>query len=99
MVTTARAAELHEEVRRRRRRVTALTTPQLDAGRRTHIRTALRRLSDVGAHGRPVPDLGDRVLADQVVVLLTDCLPEYGATDQQTVRALRIAQELRQDLA
>jgi hypothetical protein len=94
MVTTARAAELHEEVRRLRLRVTALTTPQLDAGRRTHIRTALRRLSDVGAHGRPVPDLGDRV-----VVLLTDCLPEYGATDQQTVRALRIAQELRQDLA
>ena len=53
----------------------------------------------MGAQGRPVPDRGDRVLADQVVVLLTDCLPEYGATDQQTARALLIAQELRHDLA
>jgi hypothetical protein len=99
MVTQAKAAELHEEVRRLRLRVTALTTPQLDAGRRTRIRSALERLSDVGAQGRPVPDRGDRVLADQVVVLLTDCLPEYGATDQQTARALLIAQELRHDLA
>src|SRR5690606_3974617 len=99
LVTQAKAAELHEEVRRLRLRVTALTTPQLDAGRRTRIRSALERLSELGAQGRPVPDRGDRVLADQVVVLLTDCLPEYGATDQQTERALLIAQELRHDLA
>lgn len=99
MVTTAQAAELHEEVRRLRLRVTALTTPQLDDGRRVRIRAALAELSAVAADSRPVPDRGDRVLADQVVVLLTDCLPEYGASDRQTAAALRIAQRLRRDLA
>ena len=46
-----------------------------------------------------MPVLEDRVLADQVVVLLTDCLPEYGATDTQTATALTIAEDLRRDLA
>lgn len=99
MTTETKAAALLEEVRRLRLRVTSLTTVQLDEGRRALIREALIRLSDLRADGRPVPELGDRVLADQVVVLLTDCLPEYGATEGQTARALTLAQELRRALA
>jgi len=99
MQTDTTAAALLEEVRRLRLRVMGLSTPQLDGGRRMRIREALANLSDLRANGREVPVLADRVLADQVVVLLTDCLPEYGATDAQTARALTIAQGLRHDLA
>lgn len=99
MTTETKAAALLEEVRRLRLRVTSLTTLQLDDGRRAVIREALAQLSDLRADGRAVPELEDRVLADQVVVLLTDCLPEYGATDDQTARALVIAQGLRRALA
>lgn len=99
MTTDTKAAALLEEVRRLRVRVMGLSTSQLDEGRRTRIREALTGLSDLRAHGRRVPLLEDRVLADQVVVLLTDCLPEYGATDVQTASALTIAEDLRRDLA
>lgn len=99
MQTDMTAAALLEEVRRLRVRVMGLSTPQLDSGRRPRIREALAHLSDLRADGRRVPVLEDRVLADQVVVLLTDCLPEYGATDTQTATALTIAEELRRDLA
>ncbi|GAA4515822.1 hypothetical protein [Brevibacterium yomogidense] len=99
MTAEAKAAALLEEVGRLRLRVTSLTTRQLDDGRRAVIREALAHLSDLCAEGRAVPELEDRVLADQVVVLLTDCLPEYGATDDQTARALVIAQDLRHALA
>ena len=46
-----------------------------------------------------MPVLADRVLGDQLVVLLQDCLPEYGAAPAVTARALQIAVELRRHLA
>lgn len=99
MTAETKAAALLEEVSRLRLRVTSLTQPQLDAGRRDAIRDALARLSELRADGRPVPDRSDRVLADQVVVLLTDCLPENGASEAQTASALALAQDLRRALA
>lgn len=46
-----------------------------------------------------VPDLGDRVLADQLVVLLLDCSPGYGANAAVTEKARTIAVQLRRELA
>ncbi|MBD8021807.1 hypothetical protein H9634_13560 [Brevibacterium sp. Re57] len=46
-----------------------------------------------------VPDLGDRVLADQLVVLLLDCSPEYGANAAVTEKARAIAVQLRRELS
>ncbi|WP_029089604.1 hypothetical protein [Brevibacterium album] len=98
MTNDAQAADLHEEIRRLRIRVTGLTAAALDAGARTAVRAALRELAELSAEARPVPDLGDRVLADQLVVLLSDCLPEYGAPEPATAEALRIAVRLRRAL-
>ncbi|GAA4393189.1 hypothetical protein AB0I45_11115 [Brevibacterium sp. NPDC049920] len=93
------AADLHTEIRRLRIRIAGLSGDELDAGRRTEIRSALSALSALSADGRPVPALADRVLGDQLVVLLQDCLPEYGAAPAVTARALQIAVELRRHLA
>ncbi|WP_344334364.1 hypothetical protein, partial [Brevibacterium salitolerans] len=79
-------------------RVSGLSTAALEGGAREAVREALARLADLTAEGRPVPDLGDRVLADQLVVLLSDCLPEYGAAETTTARGLDIARELRRAL-
>ncbi|WP_295689485.1 hypothetical protein, partial [uncultured Brevibacterium sp.] len=89
----------HTEIRRLRIRIAGLSGDELDAGRRTEIRSALSALSALSADGRPVPALADRVLGDQLVVLLQDCLPEYGAAPAVTARALQIAVELRRHLA
>ena len=97
------AEDLHEEIRRLRIRISSFTTAQLNApdannvSRRERIRMSLQELADVRATG-VVPQLSDRVLADQVVVLLMDCQPEYGASDDQTRQALSIAQDLRRKL-
>lgn len=97
------AEDLHEEIRRLRIRISSFTTAQLNApdannvSRRERIRMSLQELADVRATG-VVPQLSDRVLADQVVVLLMDCQPEYGASDDQTRHALGIAQDLRRRL-
>ncbi|SDR79553.1 hypothetical protein SAMN04489751_0474 [Brevibacterium sandarakinum] len=40
--------------------------------RRDTIAEALAQFSSIGSGGRPVPDLGDQSLADQVVVLIED---------------------------
>lgn len=113
-MNTDTAADLHTEVRRLRVRISGLSNAQLAAPaevpagsqpepsiptRRDAIRAALAALSELRAEGRPVPDLGDRLLSDQVVVLLQDCLPEYGATEAQCRRALDIARQLRHALA
>ncbi|GAA4285096.1 hypothetical protein GCM10022261_26270 [Brevibacterium daeguense] len=98
------AADLHAEVRRLRIRVAGFDSAALDLRtsrsrtRRAAIRSALARLSDAGAGSRLVPELEDRVLADQLVVLLTDCSPEYGATEAMTKQALAIARDLRVEL-
>ncbi|SMX76979.1 hypothetical protein BI49514_01168 [Brevibacterium iodinum ATCC 49514] len=74
-MTTA-AAELETEMRRLRVRIISLTTAQLDEAappspsRRAAIREALAEFSAIGSEDRPVPELGDQTLADQVVVLL-----------------------------
>ena len=97
------AEDLHEEIRRLRVRISSFTTAQLNApgannvSRRERIRMSLQELADVRATG-VVPQLSDRVLADQVVVLLMDCQPEYGASDDQTRQALGIAQDIRRRL-
>lgn len=97
---TPHAEDLHDEIRRLRNRVAGFTTEQLNAPdansvtRREHIRMTLQALADIRSAGT-VPVLNDRVLADQLVVLLTDCQPEYGATEEQTQQALAIARELR----
>ena len=97
------AEALHEEIRRLRIRISSFTTAQLNApdannvSRRERIRMSLQELADVRSTG-VVPQLSDRVLADQVVVLLMDCQPEYGASDDQTRQALSIAQDLRRQL-
>lgn len=100
---SAHAEDLHDEIRRLRIRISSFTTAQLNApdannvSRRERIRMSLQELADVRATG-VVPQLSDRVLADQVVVLLMDCQPEYGASDDQTRQALSIAQDLRRRL-
>ena len=100
---SAHAEDLHDEIRRLRIRISSFTTAQLNApdannvSRRERIRMSLQELADVRATG-VVPQLSDRVLADQVVVLLMDCQPEYGASDDQTRQALSIAQDLRRKL-
>ncbi|EFG47271.1 hypothetical protein HMPREF0183_1535 [Brevibacterium mcbrellneri ATCC 49030] len=97
------AEDLHDEIRRLQIRISSFTTAQLNApdannvSRRERIRMSLQELADVRATG-VVPQLSDRVLADQVVVLLMDCQPEYGASDDQTRQALSIAQDLRRRL-
>ena len=97
------AEALHEEIRRLRIRISSFTTAQLNApdannvSRRERIRMSLQELADVRSTG-VVPQLSDRVLADQAVVLLMDCQPEYGASDDQTRQALSIAQDLRRQL-
>lgn len=84
-MTTA-AAELETEVRRLRIRIISLTTAQLDEAappapsRRAAIREALTEFSQVGSEARPVPELADQNLADQVVVLL-----EHGLRSAQTL--------------
>ncbi|MCT1656887.1 hypothetical protein [Brevibacterium luteolum] len=73
--------------------------------RRQHIRAALAQLADLSLRGRragavsAVPDLGDRVLADQLVVLLLDCAPEYGASAAVTEQVHDLAVDLRRALA
>lgn len=97
------AEDLHEEIRRLRIRISSFTTAQLNApdannvSRRERIRMSLQELAEVRST-EVVPQLSDRVLADQVVVLLMDCQPEYGASDDQTRQALSIAQDLRRRL-
>lgn len=72
--------------------------------RRVRVRGALAQLAALDSRNHPgrasltVPDLGDRVLADQVVVLLSEFLPVNGAGAAQTQAALEIARSLRQDL-
>ena len=84
-MTTA-AAELETEVRRLRIRIISLTTAQLDEAvprapsRLAAIREALNGFSSIGSDARPVPELGDQNLADQVVVLL-----EHGLRAAQTL--------------
>lgn len=84
-MTTA-AAELEAEVRRLRIRIISLTTAQLDeaappaASRRAAIRAALTEFSQVGSEARPVPELADQNLVDQVVVLL-----EHGRRSARTL--------------
>ena len=84
-MTTA-AAELETEVRRLRIRIISLTTAQLDEAappapsRRAVIREALAEFSAIGSEARPVPELGDQNLADQVVVLL-----EHGLRSARTL--------------
>ncbi|AZU00306.1 MAG: hypothetical protein ACTIID_13935 [Brevibacterium linens] len=84
-MTTA-AAELETEVRRLRIRIISLTAAQLDeaappaASRRAAIREALTEFSQVGSEARPVPELADQNLADQVVVLL-----EHGLRSARTL--------------
>lgn len=84
-MTTA-AAELETEVRRLRIRIISLTTAQLDEAvprapsRRAAIREALNEFSSIGSDARPVPELGDQNLADQVVVLL-----EHGLRAARTL--------------
>lgn len=97
-MTPDTAADLHTEIRRLRVRAAGLSSAELDAGRRTAIRAALAALSELTAGGRPVPELADRVLGDQLVVLLQDCLPEFGADAETTARGLRIARDLRRSL-
>lgn len=70
-------ADLDTEVRRLRIRIIGLTPTQLAqvgesaAGtRRQTIAEALAEFSRIGSAGRPVPDIGDHGLADQVVVLI-----------------------------
>ena len=78
-------ADLETEVRRLRIRIIGLNPRQLaEAGpnspdstagivsRRDTIAEALAQFSSIGSGGRPVPDLGDQSLADQVVVLIED---------------------------
>lgn len=108
-MTTA-AAELETEVRRLRIRIISLTSTQLDeaappaASRREAIRSALTEFSALGSQARPVPQLGDQNLADQVVVLLehglhsSADLPE--AVRDERIRALtEAAVRLRRRLA
>ncbi|WP_349828749.1 hypothetical protein [Brevibacterium litoralis] len=92
------AADLLQEIRRLRVRMAGIKPADLEAGGRVRIQEALASLSALAADARPVPDLGDRVLGDQLVVLLTDCLPEYGAEESTTRRALAVATQLRQEL-
>ena len=136
-MNTHAAADLHEEVRRLRIRITSLaSSPHLDHSldavladgrtRRQAIREALSSLAALSLATRPVrstvlmaatgahtasapeapagsvpavPDLGDRVLADQLVVLLLDCSPEYGANAAVTEKARAIAVQLRRELS
>lgn len=135
-MNTHAAADLHEEVRRLRIRITSLASSphpghNLDAvladgrNRRQAIREALASLAALsltacsarsnlmaapGMHTASapeapagsvptVPDLGDRVIADQLVVLLLDCAPEYGANPAVTEKARDIAVQLRRELA
>lgn len=135
-MNTHAAADLHEEVRRLRIRITSLASSphpghNLDAvladgrNRRQAIREALSTLAALSLTARParsslmaatgahtasapevpagsvptVPDLGDRVIADQLVVLLLDCAPEYGANPAVTEKARDIAVQLRRELA
>ncbi|MGC2940204.1 MULTISPECIES: hypothetical protein [unclassified Brevibacterium] len=84
-MTTA-AAELETEVRRLRIRIISLTTAQLDEAappaptRRAAIREALTEFSAIASDSRPVPELGDQNLADQVVVVL-----EHGLRSARTL--------------
>lgn len=78
-------ADLETEVRRLRIRIIGLNSRQLaEAGpnspettvgalsRRDTIAEALAQFSSIGSGGRPVPDLGEQSLADQVVVLIEE---------------------------
>ncbi|GAA1873867.1 hypothetical protein [Brevibacterium marinum] len=54
---------------------TAAGTDETTAGalsRRDTIAEALAQFSSIGSGGRPVPDLGEQSLADQVVVLIEE---------------------------
>lgn len=108
-MTTA-AAELETEIRRLRIRIISLTTAQLDeaappaSSRRAAIREALTEFSRVGSDARPVPELGDQNLADQVVVLLehgqrmAQSLPEPNR-ENRIVTLTEAAVRLRRTLA
>ncbi|MDN6605846.1 hypothetical protein [Brevibacterium sp.] len=110
-------ADLETEVRRLRIRIIGLNPRQLaEAGpnsldstagmvsRRDAIAEALAQFSSIGSGGRPVPDLGDQSLADQVVVLIEDGaasaeeLPETPR-QERLEELLDAAVRLRRELA
>lgn len=110
-------ADLETEVRRLRIRIIGLGPRQLaEAGpnspdsaggrlsRRDTIAETLAEFSSIGSGGRPVPDLGDQSLAEQVVVLIEDGmalaeeLPET-ARDERLAQLLDAAIRLRRGLA
>ena len=116
------SAELDTEIRRLRVRIIGLTSRQLaepgqnapvrssgqQLSRRETIADALAEFSELGSDGRPVPDLGDQPLADQVVVLLEhgrDSATPPGQKspgeqgDEQVAQLLDAAVRLRRCLA
>lgn len=111
-------ADIETEIRRLRVRIIGLTTAQLaeagekspgdDAGtrlsRRETIAEALAEFSAIGSGGRPVPELNDESLPDQVVVLLDHGIAaasELPETDREAMHAglLDAAVRLRRALA
>ena len=105
-------ADLDTEVRRLHLRIIALQPRHLaEAGeqtpgqsRRETIAEALAEFSAIGSGARPVPELGDQSLSDQVVVLLEQGmstaakLPEDEGEDR-LVKLLDAAVRLRRNLA
>lgn len=111
-------ADIETEIRRLRVRIIGLTTAQLaeagenspvaDSGerpsRRATIAEALAEFSAIGSEGRPVPELNDESLPDQVVVLLSHGMrtaSELPETDCEEMLAalLDAAVRLRRALA
>lgn len=103
MSDTAKAADLETEIRRLRLRIIGLSAAQLDsagahgAPRRAEIRRHLVEFSLLGSGGREVPVLGDRALADQVTLLLGECL--RGVPPGDLAGVLDAAVSLRRALA
>lgn len=78
----------------------AAPSPAVAPGsRREAVYSALAALAALDDAPAEVPQLGDRVLADQLTVLLADCLPDAGAPAEQTEAAFEIAVALRRALA
>lgn len=112
-------ADLETEVRRLRIRIIGLTPGQLaEAGensplhssgeqlsRRDTIVRALAEFSDIASGGRPVPDLGDQSLPDQIVVLLEHGMnsaaqePRAEQDEEHVAQLLDAAVRLRRALA
>lgn len=91
------SADLETEIRRLRIRIIGLSPQQLgepgpnspETGtgkltRRETIAEALSEFSSIGSGGRPVPDLGDQSLADQVVVLIESGTDVGTGTDAES---------------